>query len=251
MAALIALAIGTPAVQAQGGIKSQVIWSDSSVPKNEVANVDKDKAHCLSKGDILKDELIVDPKTKGIKNVVFWLVDAKDPLKGFPTPAALKGKSIDIDQPCCVFIKRHTVVLEGQNLVVKNSSPISHNVNITGGADGPTLNITIPPGKDLKVGEVKPRAFPIIPYSCTIHPWMKGYVLALNTPYYAITDAEGKFEIKNVPAGNYRLVGWHERIGWIFPGAKMENRNTPVKIDSGKTLELKPLMRKVEDDDDE
>ncbi|NBO92700.1 MAG: hypothetical protein EBV06_10395 [Planctomycetia bacterium] len=249
VAVLAVVALVAPSALAQGSIKSQVIWSDKNLPKNDKANVDKDKEHCLSKGDILKNDLIVDPKTKGVKNVVFWLVDAKNPTALIPTPEALKTKVVEIDQPCCVFIPRHTVILAGQKLVVKNGSPIAHNIKISGGADGPELNISLPAGGKLDVGEVKARSFPIVPYSCSIHAWMNGYLMPLPSPYYAITDAEGKFEIKDVPAGEYRLVGWHEKIGWIFPGANAAARNLPVTVKNKEATELKPLPRKVDDDE--
>jgi len=251
MATVVVLAgLAVPTVYGQGSVKGQVIWSDKVIPKAPELNVNTDKMHCLSKGKLLDDSLLIDPKTKGIKNVVFWLVDAKEPLKVLPTPKELLDKKVSIDQPCCMFIERITVVLDGQELIVKNSSPVSHNVNINGGAAGPTQNTTIPAGREISLGKIKARAFPTIPYSCTIHAWMKGFVVVPNSPYYALTDAEGKFEIKNVPAGNYRLVGWHERIGWIFPGAKMEARNIPVTVTDKQVTELKPLLRKLEDDDE-
>ena len=51
---------------------------------------------------------------------------------------------------------------------------------------------------------------PPIQYKCTIHGWMTGYVRIFDHPYYAVTDEDGKFEIKNAPAGKYRIVYWHE-----------------------------------------
>jgi hypothetical protein len=249
LAAAIGLAATAPAALAQGSVKSQVIWSDKNVPKNEEAKVDKDKEHCHEKGPILKNELVVDPKTKGVKNVVFWLVDAKNPTGLIPTPKALQGKVVKLDQPMCAFIPRHTVILDGQQLEVWNSSPIAHNIKISGGADGPDLNISLPAGGKLPAIAVKPRSFPIVPCSCSIHAWMNGYLLPLPSPYYAITDAEGKFEIKDVPAGEYRLVGWHEKIGWIFPNPKMESRNMPVTVKDKAATTLDPLKRKVEDED--
>jgi hypothetical protein len=249
LAAAIGFAVTAPAALAQGSVKSQVIWSDKVIPKNEEAKVDKDKEHCLEKGTILKNELVIDPKTKGVKNVVFWLVDAKDPTGLIPTPKALQGKVVELDQPMCAFIPRHTVILDGQKLLVKNTSPIAHNIKISGGADGPDLNISLPAGGKLDVGTVKPRSFPIVPCSCSIHAWMNAYLLPLPSPYYAITDAEGKFEIKDVPTGEYRLVGWHEKIGWIFPGANIAARNMPVTVKDKAATELKPLPRKVEDED--
>ena len=49
-----------------------------------------------------------------------------------------------------------------------------------------------------------------VAFSCSIHPWMAGRVRVFEQPYFAITDANGDFEIKDAPAGKYNLVYWHE-----------------------------------------
>jgi plastocyanin len=46
---------------------------------------------------------------------------------------------------------------------------------------------------------------------CNIHPQMSAYVVALETPYYAVSDARGQVTIPNVPPGRYRLEVWYER----------------------------------------
>jgi len=249
-AIVLIAAVVVPAVRAQGTIKGQVIWSDKKVPANPDAKVDKDKAHCLSKGAIKANELIVDPKSKGLKNVVFFLVDAKDPSKKLPITAGAKNlpKTVEIDQPCCEFMPRLVVIAPGQKLVVKNSAPIPHNTNIIGGSDGPNLNQLIPAGGKMEVGEGKSRLF-AIPYSCSIHAWMKGYIIAAPSPYYAITDKDGNFVIKNAPKGNYKLVGWHEKVGWIFPAKTSAETGKVIEIKEGGTTDVGKLPRKVEDDD--
>ena len=53
-----------------------------------------------------------------------------------------------------------------------------------------------------------------IKIECNIHPWMNGWVRVFDHPYFAVTDADGNFELKNAPAGNYRLMVWHGQGGW-------------------------------------
>jgi hypothetical protein len=48
---------------------------------------------------------------------------------------------------------------------------------------------------------------------CNIHPEMSGVVITLNTPFYAVVNGEGSFEIPNVPYGRYRLNVWSESNG--------------------------------------
>jgi hypothetical protein len=47
---------------------------------------------------------------------------------------------------------------------------------------------------------------------CNVHPEMQAYVLALETPYYAVSAENGAYEIKNVPPGKYTLKIWHEKL---------------------------------------
>jgi plastocyanin len=47
---------------------------------------------------------------------------------------------------------------------------------------------------------------------CNVHPEMEAYVLALETPYYAVSAADGTYEIKDVPPGKYELKIWHEKL---------------------------------------
>ena len=45
---------------------------------------------------------------------------------------------------------------------------------------------------------------------CDVHNNMNAYWSGFDHPYFAVTDADGKFVISGVPAGKYSLVAWHE-----------------------------------------
>jgi zona occludens toxin (predicted ATPase) len=80
-----------------------------------------------------------------------------------------------------------------------------------------------------------------IPFKCTAHPWMGGYVRVFDHPYHAVTAAGGTFEIKDAPAGQYRVVYWHEKVG--FKGGKDGRLGEPVAVAAGPggaAAELKP-----------
>ena len=67
---------------------------------------------------------------------------------------------------------------------------------------------------------------------------MIGYVRVFDHPYYALTDEDGKFEIKNAPAGKFRMVVWQEKQGFL--GGKEGRFGTQVEI-KGATTEVKPF----------
>ena len=47
---------------------------------------------------------------------------------------------------------------------------------------------------------------------CSIHSRMNCIVLVMPNPWFSITDNRGRFEIRDIPAGTYRLKAWHERL---------------------------------------
>ena len=168
-----------------GTVTGQVVFGGGAAPANPPANVDKDKGHCLSKGPILKNDLVVNPKNKGVRYVLVWLTGVDDPksLKPIPIKPSLAKmeKSVTIDQPCCSFEPRVLGMREGQTLIIKNSSPIAHNSAINGGVLGPSVNPIIPSKGEFEVKNIKARPLPLL-YTCSIHAWMKGGSACFATP---------------------------------------------------------------------
>lgn len=66
---------------------------------------------------------------------------------------------------------------------------------------------------------------------------MKGFILIKSHPYMAKTDANGKFVIKNIPAGEHEFQFWHEGIGYL----KNVSFETNQLNEKGRlTLNMKP-----------
>jgi len=53
----------------------------------------------------------------------------------------------------------------------------------------------------------------MIPVRCNNHPWMNAFINVSETPFFAVTDADGKFSLKGLPAGDYTLAAVHEKLG--------------------------------------
>jgi len=222
------------AVEAKGSgtLKGQVKFSGDA-PKPAPLDFKKtDKKTDIAVCEAGSEEERTDPTwrvgpNKGVKNVIVWVEPAvvgqyfviPDDLK---KPAKEK-EVVKIDQPHCAFVphvevfypsyfdataKKQTAT--GQKLEVANSASIDHNTKTDPGNTlvNKATNDLIPhmtknpvslnfkPGDDKKPGD-----FDVVKLACTIHPWMNAYVLVVDNPYYAITDGDGNFEIKGVPAG--------------------------------------------------
>jgi len=227
---------------AWGTIKGQLVYGGPNVPVQKPLKVNKDETHCLANGPILDHEWIVNKANKGVKNVFVWLaVDPNGPVKDLPIHPSLKDvpkQPVVVDQPQCMFDPYATVMREGQELIVKNGAPVAHNANYQGSpARNPGSNPIVPAGQQITIN-LKSDRMPVR-LSCNIHPWMKGYVGVYNHPYFALSDANGSFEIKQAPAGNFRIFFWHEGAGWRL--AQAGRTGEPITIKAGQTTDLGKL----------
>jgi plastocyanin len=115
-----------------------------------------------------------------------------------------------IDQRKMAFIPHVVAVQQGTTVEFLNSDPVGHNVYWPSISGNKKLSHNL--GTWPK-GEKKPFQFNDLGTAsllCNVHPEMSGYVVVVPTPYFAVTDKEGNFEIKNVPAGKYTLKTWSE-----------------------------------------
>jgi hypothetical protein len=221
-----------------GTLQGVVAW-EGDVPEREKIKVDKDQAACLAKGPLYSEDFLINKKNKGVKNVFVWLIDASgDHKKPLPIHPKLKDSPLPdvvIDQPCCQFIPHVMAMREGQSLVVKNTATIAHNVHGIGAALVNEFNVILPPGgmRRIDAAEIHAHHTPIL-VKCDIHGWMNSWIRVFAHPYFAVTDEDGKFTIKDAPAGEWHVVIWQEKKGWV-KGAK---GGTPVAIKDGETTDL-------------
>lgn len=224
------------AQQDWGTIKGRIVWDGDQPPAQKAVEVTKDHEHCLAKGPIPDESVVVNKTNGGMRWVFVWLIPdqpgAKLPIN--PKLKNLQKKQEVMDQPCCRFEPHALALRQGTVLIAKNSAPIAHNVNYTGGLKNPGNNVLVPPGSEIKVENLKADKFPI-QVACNIHPWMKAWVRVFDHPYFAVTEADGSFEIKDAPAGNVRLMIWQD-LGYSG-GAKGRN-GTPITIKAGQTTDL-------------
>src|SRR3954470_3120614 len=183
-------------------LRGQFVY-DGTPPEMAPYSVTKEAEICAPGGKApLQETLVVDSGTKGIKNVVVYLRDASRVHES----AAAKKDTIVFDQKECKFLTHVAAVTVGETVSIKNSDPIGHNTNIVGTGFNPTVPasgaVPYPVQKEVSVpNQVK----------CGIHPWMTAYMLQRKDGYFAVTDAQGNFEIPNVPAGEQLVFQvWHE-----------------------------------------
>ena len=122
------------------------------------------------------------------------------------------SKPVIVYQNQCIYEPRVQGIQQGQKLFVANGDPVMHNVHAK--RDGSTwTNQSQQPGSkrlELDVG----KAGEVLQLGCDVHRWMRAYLPITDHPFFDVTEADGAFEIKGVPAGKtVTLEAWHEKLG--------------------------------------
>jgi plastocyanin len=130
-------------------------------------------------------------------------------LEGKSTGASVAPAKMD--QSGCLYVPQILAVQTGQKILIKNSDPIMHNVHTTPTASG---NKEENKGQaagapDLSFTMAAPENF--LKFKCDVHPWMFAWVTVVDHPYFAVTDKDGSFTIKDVPPGKYKVVAMHRK----------------------------------------
>lgn len=120
-------------------------------------------------------------------------------------------EAVTLDQSGCKYHPHVLGVMPGQDLKIVNSDPTTHNIHPQP-KDNREWNESQPP-QSAPLAKSFAREEILLPVKCNQHPWMKMYINVVRNPYYAVTGADGKFEIKDLPPGDYTLAFVHEKLG--------------------------------------
>ncbi len=218
-----------------GSLKGRILV-EGTPPKPAPLVVTKDQ-YCINKKP--ENQSIVIGKDNALVNAVVYLrVPLGQKVDVNPEYADDAKNPVVLDNNGCAFHPHVVLIQTGQTLEIKNSDPVGHNTNVAVFA----FNQTIPTGghADVKASTASPLPTPVV---CNIHPFMKGYILVQDHPYMAVTNEDGGFEIKDIPAGKHTFQFWQEAAGYL-KNVKLKKGTTDrrgraeLTIEDGKTLDL-------------
>lgn len=186
-----------------GTVSGTVKWA-GSMPHLTPAVINKDAPICDPNSQKTRDleRLIVGPQA-GVANTVVFLKDIS------------RGKSMDLpqqrrflNQRLCRYEPHILLVPAKSSLQMKSSDATLHTIHMDGAA---TYNLPFPFTNQVITRDM--ATVGLVNLRCNGgHTWMNGEMFVVPHPYYAVTDESGKFELSDVPPGDYQVVAWHE--GW-------------------------------------
>jgi hypothetical protein len=145
-------------------------------------------------------------KNGKLANVFVYVKDGL-PAGSFAAP----GEPAVLDQKGCRYIPHVLGVMTGQHFKVLNSDIAQHNVHPMPASNPQWNESQMPSGQP--IAKHFARTEMMIPVQCNQHPWMRAYVNVMSHPYFAVSAADGTFEIKNLPPGEYTVAAIHEKLG--------------------------------------
>jgi len=169
----------------------------------------KDTEVCGKGGSITDNSLVVG-SDHGVANIVVYARAKRVHDSAKPLAEENDAAPLVFDQKACMFLTHVMGCQVNQKIEVKNSDPLGHNTKIDP-QKGLPFNHTLANNATVAYKPTSEEALPAT-VSCSIHPWMRGYLLPRNDKYFAVTKADGSFEIPNLPAGEeVELQVWHEK----------------------------------------
>ncbi|HWP22985.1 MAG TPA: carboxypeptidase regulatory-like domain-containing protein [Candidatus Binatia bacterium] len=169
-------------------------------PKPKPLAVYKSRDFC---GRFVANETLLVGTDGGLRNAVITL-HSMDPV------ARAAPQRVILDNKKCAFVPHVQVALVGSELWLKNSDPILHAVHARLGRET-LFNVGLPRWREVIKRLDRPG---VVRIDCDVlHTWMSAAIVVTTTPYFAVTDASGRFSIDGLPPGEYRADIWHERLG--------------------------------------
>ncbi len=178
--------------------------------------------------------LASDPAGKPVEGAVVFLEATGDQA----APALPQSKLV-MDQIDKRFVPRVLVVPVGALVSFPNSDNIRHHVYSFSDA----LRFELPLYAGTPAAPVRFPQAGVVTLGCNIHDWMRGYIVVVPTALFALTGADGIARIEAVPAGPWRVMGWHPDVADQSPAMGPELTSADAAMTAAVTLELKRKLQ--------
>lgn len=186
-----------------GAIKGTVLF-EGTPPADKELLMSEIACKQVHGGKVYQQKVLV--KDGKLANAFVYIKDGLDGY-AFEPPA----EEVVLNQHGCIYEPLVVGVMAGQEITFVNSDTVLHNIHtLPKENDGHNFAM---PSKGMRTTKTFDYQEVMVRTKCDVHPWMRAYIGVVEHPYFAVTGADGAFELNNVPPGDYTLEIWHEEYG--------------------------------------
>ena len=183
-----------------------VVKYEGEAPKFKEIKMDADPVFLTHHNNPVYPQILLLGEDNAMGNVFVHIVSGLSGGK-FPPP----DQPVVLNQKGCMYDPHVLGVRVGQALKVLNPDGTLHNVHGLP-KENEEFNIAMPKfRKEITRTFDKPEF--MFPMKCDVHPWMGAWVSVMDHPFFSVTKEDGKFRIEDLPAGEYEIEAWHEKLG--------------------------------------
>lgn len=197
-------AVESSAVTAPSHSRGQVvgrIWVEGRLENPLPLKVFKNQEFC---GSFVPDESLLVSRERGLQNAVVTLHGASKDIR------QRRVRSLILDNKDCAFVPHVQIAPVGSELLILNSDPILHAVHARLGPET-LFNIGLPTWRSVR--KQLDREGILALFCDVLHTWMTAFIVVTPSVHFAVSDKEGKFSLDGIPAGEYEMRVWHEKLG--------------------------------------
>ncbi len=193
-----------------GALVLEVVLKGPASPPQKITPT-TDSAICGLQ-NLVTEDLIVDPKTKRVRNVVAWVEGSSGPV----------GEGVVIDNFRCRYDPHVSVVQVNEPVTVRNRDRFLHTSAAKSEAGRTVFNVALATHNQARKKKFKAIGF--YQLGCDVHPWMNAWAVVLQREIAGISDKTGEIHLRGVRSGQRTLRLWHEKLG-----QKRVQLNVPIQ----------------------
>ena len=202
-----------------GNIAGSVVF-EGAVPSMDDIDMSSESVCAAKHASTPMVQEVVVNSNGTLANVFVYVKEGLESLQ-FPTPEAVL-----LNQDGCVYLPHVLGVMAGQDITIRNSDGLLHNINAS-----PDINRGFNSSQPVNMETTRSFAAAevMVPLRCDVHGWMNAYVGVLDHPYHSVSNSSGAFNLSTLPPGDYVIEAWHERYG---------TQTQNVTVTTGETAEV-------------
>jgi len=204
----VARPLNAPESRTTLGMVSGTVRFAGTPPPRVAIDMSVDPVCAATGGENLSEQYVLhDGK---LANVYVYVKNGPAAAMGTvePTPPP-----VVMDQVGCRYVPHVVALVQGGSVEFRNSDGTTHNVHTMPVVVGDQAINFSQAAKGTPVTKTFSKPETMIPVRCDFHPWMNAFINVSATPFFAVTDAAGHFDINGLPPGRYTLAAIHERLG--------------------------------------